>query len=332
MGHRVNVERRAHRLTRAYPSAWRDRYGDEFECLLVDQMLDGNFSFRQSANVVVSGCAARASLIGLRSAHNDHAVQRWSPMWMVVASTLFIGFGGALWGQLTIGWQWARPTALGTRGAMCVMSLAMLIFALLTLFAAASFLIQWWRQRHLIASSRAMVIGAIVFLFGLVAFTLGAIHFSQHWPGTHGHPWSGRGLVPGGIGAFAWSATSSITAYWAHPAALAHFPTAVLAWMLLSPVALTATLVGLGTMMVTVRRDIRTSTPSIWWTRVLGITMLAFLFGALWWLVDGDAGPRNLFHRGVIDIVDVLAMIATFAWSLESWGRWHRSTATLPSS
>lgn len=323
----MTYERRAQRLTRVYPRAWRERYGDEFERLLADQMHDGTFTILQTFNVLANGCGARASAVGLRSAHNPRALQRWSPAWAAISTTLFIAFGSALWSQLTIGWQWARPTALGTRGAMWVMSLSMAVFLLVILSAGATFVVRTWRQRASLLARRALAIGAVLFVAGLLAFVVGAIHFSQHWPGTHGHPWSGRGIVPGGVGAFAWSATSSITAYWMHPTALAHFPATELTWMFLSPLALITALVGLGTIVVAVRQHTHFTTPSVWWTRVLGANMMAFLFGALWWLMDGDSSPRNLFHRGLIDVIDVIMMTLSFAWSVDILGRWRRSHA-----
>jgi len=321
----VSDERRARRLTRSYPRAWRERYGEEFECLLADQMRDGTFTTVQTLNVLANGCRARATAVGLRSANNARALHNWSPVWLAISSTVFLAFGSAVWSQLTIGWQWAQPTALGTRGAMWVMSLSIAFFLVITLWAGATFVIHAWRHRVTLLARRTLAVGASLFIVGLLAFVLGAIHFSQHWPGTHGHPWSGRGIVPGGVGAFAWSATSSITAYWMHPTALSHFPATELMWMILSPVALATALVGLGTVVVSVRQHTAFSAPSVWWMRVESANMLVFLFGALWWLMDGDASPRNLFHRGMIDVVDVVMMTVSFAWSVDTFQRWRTS-------
>jgi hypothetical protein len=42
---------------------------------------------------------------------------------------VFLGFGGAMWSQLTIGWQWSEPDSAGVTVATLVMSGAMLAFA-----------------------------------------------------------------------------------------------------------------------------------------------------------------------------------------------------------
>src|SRR5206468_3017335 len=59
-------------------------------------------------------------------------------------------------------------------------------------------------------------------------------HFGNGWPGTGGHPWARTGLVPGGVAAFCWACTLSVSSFWAHPGALAAFPAAELTWMALS--------------------------------------------------------------------------------------------------
>ena len=83
-----------------------------------------------------------------------------------------------------------------------------------------------------------------LFLLGVVILIMGSRHFGNGWPGTGGHPWAPPGLVPGGVAAFAWASTLSVSSYWAHPAALSAFPSAELAWMALSPIALAAVVVG----------------------------------------------------------------------------------------
>ena len=41
--------------------------------------------------------------------------------------------------------------------------------------------------------------------------------------------------------------------------------------------------------------------------------MAAFFTGAGLWVFDGGAGPRNLFHIGAIDIVDLGAIVLAMA-------------------
>ena len=50
--------KRAQRLLRCYPSAWRARYGQEFTQLLIDDMSERPRSMTRTADVVRSGLLA----------------------------------------------------------------------------------------------------------------------------------------------------------------------------------------------------------------------------------------------------------------------------------
>jgi hypothetical protein len=41
--------------------------------------------------------------------------------------------------------------------------------------------------------------------------------------------------------------------------------------------------------------------------------MAVFLAGCCAWIVDGGAGPRNLFHAGAIDVAGAVVMTIAFA-------------------
>jgi hypothetical protein len=132
---------------------------------------------------------------------------------------------------------------------------------------------------------------------GAAVMFVGARHFGNGWPGTGGHAWARQGLVPGGVAAFCWAATLSVSAYWAHPAALAAFPAAELAWMAIRRAGLPASVL---------RYEIRLGVAAC-------AIMVVFLSGCCAWLVDGGPGPRNLFHAGAIDIVAAAVMAVAFA-------------------
>lgn len=59
---RTGAERRARRLLRWYPKAWRLRYGDEFAQLLVDDMAERPRSWQRAVDVARCGLAARTAL------------------------------------------------------------------------------------------------------------------------------------------------------------------------------------------------------------------------------------------------------------------------------
>ncbi len=116
------------------------------------------------------------------------------------------------------------------------------------------------------------------------------------------------GLVPGGVAAFSWASTLSVSSFWAHPAALAAFPAAELAWMALSPLAVACVVAGAAAM--------RSAAPSFS-PGVLGfearlgaaacVTMAVFLGGCCVWIADRAPGPGNLFHPGAIDVAGAAA-------------------------
>jgi hypothetical protein len=43
------------------------------------------------------------------------------------------------------------------------------------------------------------------------------------------------------------------------------------------------------------------------------LVMIAVLGGACSWIVNGGAGPRNLFHTGAIDVAGVVIMAVSIA-------------------
>ena len=75
--------------------------------------------------------------------------------------------------------------------------------------------------------------------------------------------------------------------------------------MVVSPVALVAALVGVAKLL----RRLELSDRVLRYERRLAyaatVAMAAFFTGAGLWVFDGGPGPRNLFHIGAIDVVDL---------------------------
>ncbi len=190
--------RRAGRLLRWYPKAWRSHYGEEFTELLICDIVERPRSRARTADVARAGIAARLAGAGLCGWTPDAAGQvRACLVSLACCVAVFLGFGTAIWSQLTIGWQWSEPDARATTEAMVVMSVAMLAFLILAVAAAlpvaASVVsrIAHRRPEGLIGPVALLAAGAAIM------FT-GGRHFGNGWPGTGGHPWAGQGLVPGG--------------------------------------------------------------------------------------------------------------------------------------
>ena len=308
------AEPRAARLLRWYPHAWRDRYGEEFTALLLAELAEQPRSWRRTVDVACSGVLARLTNIGVTGNELEPSVQiRASLATLGCAVGVFLAFAIAIWSQLAIGWQWSRPDTPPTAVAMFAMSAVMLILLSLGLLAVLP--IAWTVLIRIRRGQAARLwVPSLLFLLGGFALVVGSRHFAQHgWPGTGGHLWVGRGVVPSAVGSFAWAATLSISAYWAHPAALLSFPAGEVAWMAASPIAMIAIVVGAAK---NVRR-LELSPRLLRYEARLGsaatAAMIAFLAAACLWIIDGGTGPRNLFHTGAIDIIGLIAMSLMFA-------------------
>jgi hypothetical protein len=301
---------RAERLLRWYPRGWRSRYGEEFAELLICDIEERPRSWMRTADVARGGIVARlaaAGLCGYPLRACDQA--RTSLVALGCCVAVFLGFGVAIWSQLTIGWQWSEPASAGTTVATVVMSAAMVAFGGLALAAVVPVICTVASR----VAARHVAGPALLFLVGAVIVVAGAWHFGNGWPGTGGHPWARQGLVPGGVAAFSWASTLWVSSYWAHPSALAAFPAAELAWMAVSPLALTA-LVG-GAAMVVRRAEL---SPRVLDFEVrLGVaacgTMAVFWLACCAWIINGGSGPRNLFHAGAIDVAGVVVMAIALA-------------------
>jgi hypothetical protein len=300
-------QRRAARLLRWYPREWRARYGDEFTEFLLAELEERPRCFHRSVDVARAGATARLAAAGL-GGHplKGDGLDRRSLATLTTALSIFSVVAVALWAQLTIDWQWAPPATRATSLAMVVMSSGILIVGALCLLAAAP--VAWRAARSVVTHWRRLLgpIGLVV--GGLVVLAVGTHHFANGWPGTGGRPWPDQGIVPGGVAAYAWASTLFVTTYWLHPAALARFPGPEVAWMLVSPVAVGALIVGATRVVLRVDLPPRVLRYERRLGRVAAVATTVFLTGAALWVVDGGAGPRNLFHIGSIDVVEMAAL------------------------
>jgi hypothetical protein len=304
--------RRAARLLRWYPKAWRSRYGEEFAELLIAEISERPRSLTRTADVMRGGIVARLTAAGLCGCTLEASAQvRASLVSLAWCVAIFADLAAAMWSQLTIGWQWSEPDTAATTVAVMMMSAAMLAF--LGLAAAATVPVLWSAGSRLARGRPPGLLGpAALVVAGAVIMFAGGRHFGNGWPGTGGHPWARQGLVPGGMAAFSWASTLSVSSYWAHPSALAGFPAAELSWMALSPLAV-AGLVGGAAALV---RRTELSARALDFEARLGTAacaaMAVFLGGCCAWILDGGPGPRNLFHSGAIDAAGAVVMTIAF--------------------
>jgi hypothetical protein len=329
--------RHARLLLRWYPQGWRARYGEEFAELLIAEFAEQPRSWRRTADVVRGGLFARLTSAGLTNAgltsvgltgdpHDPAAGRRASLATLACCVAVFLTVAATMWAQLIVGWEWAPPATRGATVAMVVMSAAMLLLAVLAFLAAAPVAAAALAGARKQAAKLRRPI--LLMAGGALVLVLGGRHFGNAWPGTGGHWWPHQGLVPGGIAAFSWASTLSVTSYWAHPAALASFPAAELAWMTVSPAAMLCLVTGTAQLVRRVELSPRVLRHEARVGFVAGAGMAAFLGGALCWVTDGGPGPRGLFQAGAIDAAGLAVMVIALA---TGWQALRRARGPGPS-
>jgi hypothetical protein len=316
-----SAEVHARRLMRVYPAAWRRRYGNEFVELLIADLTERPHCPSRTLDVLWGGVVARLNGAGLVGPAGEPRRQASTNLAVLgSALALFLTFGVSVWAQLSIGWQWSAPSTSATTMAMITMSVCVLLFALLGIAGLIPIVAGVLRAtaRH---DGRSLRRPLLLVLTGALVLIVGSRHFANGWPGTGGHPWAHQGLVPGGVAAFAWASTLSVTSYWAHPSALAAFPPAEVAWMFISPLALCSAAAGL----VKLVRRVDLSPAALRFEVLVGTTaavvMEAFLGAACWWVLRGGSGPGGLYQTGWIDVVALFLMAGAFVVALRATHR-----------
>jgi hypothetical protein len=298
--------RRAARLLRWYPPCWRARYGAEFVELLLAEFAEQPDSWRRTADIIGSGLLARCSRAGLTGHGLPPAEQIQSgiaTLWCALAA--FLAFGVAMLTQLATGWQWASPRSASAAGGTVAMSVAAACLFLIALAAAVP--VAWCAAVAVGRRDGRLARPAVLTLGCAAALVSGARHFQNGWPGTGGTGVQ-HGLVPGGVAAFGWASTLSVSSFWAHPALLGVFPVAELAWMIVSPVAGIGLVAGLATV---VRRLALPSGLLRYLARLAVAASAAavpFLAGAASWVLGTGPGQAALFRPGLVDGADLMIM------------------------
>jgi hypothetical protein len=263
--------------------------------------------WRRTADIAVSGTLARLSQAGLggqRLAPADQA--RASLAALGCALAVFLTAGTAVWSQLLVGWQWAPPSTRAAAVGTVVMTAALLFFLVLAVLAAAP--VGWQLARRGFGGGAAGRVDLTLVAVSLLVLVIGGRHMANGWPGTGGHPWPQRGLVPGGVAAFGWATTLSVTSYWAHPAALLAFPAAEIAWMVISPAALAGLAAGLASLVRRLDLAPRMLRYQARLGQLAAAGMAVFLAAAASWVLAGAHGAGNLFRPGAIDVAALAVM------------------------
>jgi hypothetical protein len=315
------VDRQAARLLRWYPASWRARYGEEFAELLMADLAERPHNWRRSADVAAHGLLARVALTGLTQRAQPPAVQIAT---LGCALAAFGTLGIAMLAQLATGWQWVSPRSPSVAGATVLMTVAAACIAIIGLAVVVPLL-----GRSLLAARQRdgrVMRPAGVAVACAAALVAGARHFQNSWPGTGGTG-AEHSLVPGGVAAFGWSSTLSVSSFWVHPALLIRFPVAELTWMAVSPV------IGI-TLMFTAATAVRRLALAGGMVSYLSqlaraacVAAATFLAGATIWVVGPGGGDAGLFRPGLVDGAELLIMAVALAVAVRLTGALSRASA-----
>jgi len=317
----VTAERQVTRLLRWYPPSWRARYGEEFAELLLADLADQPRSWRRTADVAAHGLLARFALIGLTTRAQSPAVQMAT---LGCALAAFGTLGVAMLAQLATGWQWVSPGSPSVADATVLMTVAAACIGIIGTAAVVPLL-----GRILLAArqrDRRVIRPAGLAVACAAALVAGARHFQNYWPGTGGTG-AEHSLVPGGVAAFGWSSTLSVSSFWVHPALLIRFPAAELVWMTASPVIGIMLLIAVAT---AVRRLALPGGVVRYLSRLSRVACLAaaaFLAGATIWVVGQGGVDRGLFRPGLVDGAELLVMTIALAVAVRLTGALTRASA-----
>jgi hypothetical protein len=318
--------RRARRLLRWYPASWRARYGEEFAELLLAEMQERPHSWRRTANVAASGLLARCTLAGLTGHELSPPEQiRACLATLGCALAALLTFGLFLLAQLATGWQWAAAGPANAATGTLVMAAAA---AGLVLIALAAVIPVGWQVAVAGRSDARLARPALIALGCAAVIVCGARHFENGWPGTGGLG-PEHALVPGGLAAFGWASTLSVSAYWAHPGLWGIFPAAEMAWMMLSPVAWAGLVIGC----VTVLRRLALPVRMLRYLGALAVAAtpaaVVFLAGAATWVLGRPGARAGTFRPGLVDVASLAVMSVAVVIALRVVARIRRARLAL---
>ena len=198
----MSIDRRAERLLRWYPAAWRDRYGEEMTGLIVDMSDGRRLSWRLRADVAAAGARERLRVRG-GDARSGGRVVLWAWAIFVLA--------GMIVAKTSEHWQSALPagghpvasvsfvalTVLGAATAVLVLAgIALTIPSLIALLRSG----RWPQIRRWILTAATLTTVLVAATAGLAAWAHGLTPHARN-----GHD------ALYGAAFFAWAALAATT-------------------------------------------------------------------------------------------------------------------------
>jgi hypothetical protein len=287
-------------LARLYPPAWRARYADEFEQLLLDEL--GERKPAAGWWLDLAGHAVLARLEELGVAGDVEENRRLDGVAGLAAAAIVLAWfcGAAMWAQLAVGWQWSAPTGASTRTAEELITAGLIGLGIAAGWLAGGAFVAAVRGGRL--TRRGPLLALAIFCVCALALVLGSGWMGLSWPGSGGHAWAGRALVPAWLGRRAWALTLWLSTYWAHPRQLGGLGPTQVGWMILSPLLVVATVCCWRATVGPVCRWRPPRRVVCGAVLIAGASTFVIASGAAARSLDGRAGPHGLFVPGTIDV------------------------------
>jgi hypothetical protein len=215
----LNETRRASRLLRWYPRAWRERYGAEFADHLEQEFADRPVDLRRSVNVAFKGITARASEIGLAngtvgSAGQTRAALGTSFALLAVAVVLAANFWS--WAMLQWSARTYHPIPVDATTGVLTVTIGLLVLVLaammLTVLISAAHQIVRGRGRPIVAPL-GFAVGSVVYLYYTVPWLPRLVAAYSHMA-QGGYRWTHPGPAAYGLATIAHMVTQPWVSIW----------------------------------------------------------------------------------------------------------------------
>lgn len=213
--------RRAMRLLRWYPSAWRERYGEEFVDHLEQEFDDRPVDLRRSVNVAYKGLAARVGDIGLSKSGERPGDQTRAALGTGVAlAALMVVVMVDFWSKAMLVWSARRyhpiPVSATTGTLTLVVALMLLVLAAIVIVVVKCVLRQIFRgrARPLVVPSTIVVVTGGFLLYEARFFPRYLFPYIHGAHGFQGMSLSRPGQLIANLAQVVWETTQRWVDFW----------------------------------------------------------------------------------------------------------------------
>jgi hypothetical protein len=222
---RVNSDlhdaRRAMRLLRWYPSAWRERYGEEFVDHLEQEFAERHSDLGRSINVVRKGVVARLGDIGLSDSEANPVAQSRAALGTGVALVaLMVVVMVDFWSKAMLVWSGRRyhpiPVTATTGALTVVVGLVLSVLGAIVIVVVTCVVRQIFRgrARPLVFPSTIAVVTGGFLLYEARFFPRLISPYIHGAHGFQGMSWSRPGQLVANMAQVVWETTQRWVDFW----------------------------------------------------------------------------------------------------------------------